>query len=748
MRKTRKAKKLICLVVSVLMLMGMLSAGWYASAASVTITPEAYDTFVNGGWITTSDGAANLSTIDSSHAKTLSAGTYYYVFGTINEWYLTRSSTVAIITVNDNGIVTVQDGTFAQQSWNQSTITPSSTHTAALNNGVLTWGGEGSSVTIKDGAGNVVNGSASVGVEEGSVFFTAESAYTPVSWSLTDNGIGATLNGNYNGGALVSFSKIGNVTLVATDAEGGKAQVVINVNNDTIQLNASTVNGAIANGSTQTIEQGQALDVLVDCTDPSKLNVTKTGSVIDITRGSTGVPITILGTAVGSSQVTLELFGKTLTFTVKVNEATTANFVANGSPIVGLTTVDKGTTIDVTCSLAVNSWAVTGGDTGAVIVVKNGNSGAKITGNTIGGLATVTAYGANNTVLGTFDVYVTEAQDGYYTNILSYPDRSDVSSVNMNVNETKQFIADCTIVLGSTSVAWELVNASPANCVTLTTGGNDGNGNAIATIKANAQGSATLKATANGISDTITITVGSASQDLTITPSSATVKVGQTVTLSANQAVSSWTSSNNSIATVSNGVVTGVAKGTVTITAKTADGKTATATVTVTDSQTSENVIVMKKNEPNAYVNGAIYPTTEYATGFATVQSINGTYVLPLRYIAEVNGMQVDYLGSGRTQVTNKATGEYLVVNRDSTLMTKYTADGTKIVDFNAPQPVTVKDTVTFAPMRIICEALGLGVSYQSTSHGSYVVVSTDTTIDSQTSRVLALIEEAYGLGL
>ena len=156
----------------------------------------------------------------------------------------------------------------------------------------------------------------------------------------------------------------------------------------------------------------------------------------------------------------------------------------------------------------------------------------------------------------------------------------------------------------------------------------------------------------------------------------------------------------------------------------------------------------MKKNEPNAYVNGTIYPTTEYPTGFATVQSINGTYVLPLRYIAEVNGMQVDYLGSGQTKVTNKTTGEYLVVNRDSTLMTKYNADGTKIVDFNSPQPVTVQNTVTFAPMRIVCEALGLGVSYHSTSHGSYVVVSTDTTIDSQTSRVLALIEEAYGLGL
>ncbi len=229
MRKTRKATKLLCLVVSVMMLMGMLSAGFTASAASVTVTPKAYEGFVNGAWVTTSDGAANLTKIDGTQSKTLSAGTYYYVFGTANEWYVTRSSTVAIVTVNDNGSVTVSDGTFAQVSWNQANITPSSTHTAVLNNGELTWGGEGSSVTIKDGAGNVVNGSASVGVEEGSIFFTADTAYTPVTWSLADNSIGATLNGNYNGGALVSFNKVGNVTLVATDSNGGKAQVIIGV---------------------------------------------------------------------------------------------------------------------------------------------------------------------------------------------------------------------------------------------------------------------------------------------------------------------------------------------------------------------------------------------------------------------------------------------------------------------------------------------------------------------------------------
>ncbi len=673
MRKTRKATKLLCLVVSVMMLMGMLSAGFTASAASVTVTPKAYEGFVNGAWVTTSDGAANLTKIDGTQSKTLSAGTYYYVFGTANEWYVTRSSTVAIVTVSDNGSVTVSDGTFAQVSWNQANITPSSTHTAVLNNGELTWGGEGSSVTIKDGAGNVVNGSASVGVEEGSIFFTADTAYTPVTWSLADNSIGATLNGNYNGGALVSFNKVGNVTLVATDSNGGKAQVIIGVNNNTIQLNASTVEGTVANGSTLTIEKGQAVDVLVDCTDPSKLGVTQSGNAVTVSRGTTGVPVTILGANVGSSQITLDLYGKTLTFTVKVNEATSANFLANGSPIVGLTTVDVNTTVKVTCSLAVTSWAVTGGDTSAITVAKNSDGSANITGKTVGGLATVTAYGANNTVLGTFDVYVTESgsSGGYYMNILD-SNRADVTSASLNVNESKQFIADCTIVAGSTNVVWELTNVSPAGCITLTTGGNDGNGNPMATVMAKAQGTAVLKATANGKTDSITINVGGA------------VETGKE--------------------------------------------------------------IVMKFDATKAYVDGSVYPTTQYATGYATLTNVNGTAMMPLRYIAEVSGFDVAYdEATQKTKVTNKANGEYLLVTPGSNAVSKYSSAGALLGTTNAPSAFTINNGVTMGPLRYTCESLGMFVNYQETNHGIYVTV-TSTAVSA--SDALALIEKAYGFGL
>lgn len=76
---------------------------------------------------------------------------------------------------------------------------------------------------------------------------------------------------------------------------------------------------------------------------------------------------------------------------------------------------------------------------------------------------------------------------------------------------------------------------------------------------------------------------------ITVSPTTATVKAGSTTTLTATVAPANatnksvtWTSNNESAATVANGVVTGVAEGTATITATTVDGSfTANCTVTV-----------------------------------------------------------------------------------------------------------------------------------------------------------------------
>lgn len=62
-----------------------------------------------------------------------------------------------------------------------------------------------------------------------------------------------------------------------------------------------------------------------------------------------------------------------------------------------------------------------------------------------------------------------------------------------------------------------------------------------------------------------------------------------------------WTSSNTAAATVANGVVTAVGAGTATITAATSNGKSASCTVTVTDSRTTK--YLLKTDTPVGYAN-------------------------------------------------------------------------------------------------------------------------------------------------
>src|SRR6266480_1361381 len=116
-------------------------------------------------------------------------------------------------------------------------------------------------------------------------------------------------------------------------------------------------------------------------------------------------------------------------------------------------------------------------------------------------------------------------------------------------------------------------------------------------VSAVTPGSATITATSEGKSGTATITVTGVTTvpvaTVDLTPATATVQAGQTVQLTATPKDSNgnalsgrtvtWTSSNNSVATVStSGLVSGVTPGSATITA-TSEGKSGTASITVTD---------------------------------------------------------------------------------------------------------------------------------------------------------------------
>ncbi len=219
----------------------------------------------------------------------------------------------------------------------------------------------------------------------------------------------------------------------------------------------------------------------------------------------------------------------------------------------------KGESVGVTTSL-VGDYITWLSDNESVAQIDGSQTGTDNTISATGaGTGTITA--SNGTDTEVFQVTVIDTQITL-----------DKQSASVNVGQTVQITA-------STQATWTSADSSIATV--------DGNG----LVKGVKSGTTAVTATsADGTQATCMITVLEANKT-TISPTTMSIKVGEqkalSVTVSGPDMSVAWTSSDTSVATVTmTGNVTGVKAGTATITA-TANGISATCTVTVTSDKPS-----------------------------------------------------------------------------------------------------------------------------------------------------------------
>ena len=247
----------------------------------------------------------------------------------------------------------------------------------------------------------------------------------------------------------------------------------------------------------------------------------------------------------------------------------------------------------------------------------------------------------------------------------------DKNKVALDMSGTKTTKLNATIQPSNanrnTGITW---NSSNTGVATVDQSGN---------VTAKANGMTTITATTqNGKSASCTVTVTTAITSLTVSPTSKTLKTGETVQLTATKNPSTategitWTSSNSSVATVNqNGLVTAKGSGTATITVKSSTGgKSATAKITVS------NPVQTKTYSPKKYYGNwlADYGETsftgykEWATydlgGSYNIQSLSGSITIQMTSYGKAErfctfGVKIEAYNGSSWDIIYKRTTEY-----------------------------------------------------------------------------------------
>jgi uncharacterized protein YjdB len=376
-----------------------------------------------------------------------------------------------------------------------------------------------------------------------------------VTWSSSDQTVATVSNG------VVTAKKVGTATITAKAGDKTATCQITVVATEVTSVTLDKTTASLKAGETVT------LTATVNPDDATDKTVTWTSSDEVIATVSNGV---VTAKKVGTATITAQAGNKTATcqITVVATEVTsvtlnktTASLKA-GESVTLTATVNPDDATDKTVT-----W--TSSDQ-TVATVSNGVVTAKKV-----GTATITAKAGSKTATCQVTVVPT-----------------DVTSVTLN-KTTASLKAGETVTLTAT------VNPSDATDKTVTWTTSD---QTVATVSngvvtAKMVGTATITAKAGSKTATCQITVVATEvTSVTLNKTTASLRAGETVTLTATVNPSeatdktvTWTSSDQTIATVSNGVVSAKKVGTATITAK-AGSKTATCKITVEPSSIDNNL--------------------------------------------------------------------------------------------------------------------------------------------------------------
>lgn len=132
----------------------------------------------------------------------------------------------------------------------------------------------------------------------------------------------------------------------------------------------------------------------------------------------------------------------------------------------------------------------------------------------------------------------------------------------------------------------------------------------------------------------------------------------------------------------------------------------------IASKENTGKVMMLKLNETQAYLNGSMIPTLIYGSGYVSkLIMVNGSTLLPLRFVCECLGFEVGYNEqTNNSTITDTANGVRFELVTGTTEMYKYDLDGNLLASGTATAPTTIIEGVTHVPVRSLLEAMGFYV--------------------------------------